>query len=180
MTNYHKEIIRIWLKAFASAIVALLMAFMLFAMCGCRSNQEPMIERHYHTEMQTDSLTHLLKRLVNQQTNISERLVVMNREKIVYHINEDGDTIGTDREHEIDRSYTLEKENKELRVENDSLRSLAERRDTVYRDVPYPVERKLSRWERTKMNFGGIAFGGVGASVIVIALLAWLARKRRK
>ena len=50
--------------------------------------------------------------------------------------------------------------------------------DTI--SVPYPVERKLTKWERTKMDFGGIAFGGVGASVIVIAFLAWLARKRRK
>ena len=46
--------------------------------------------------------------------------------------------------------------------------------------VPYPVERKLSKWEKAKMDFGGIAFGGVIAAAVVIALLAWLARKRRK
>lgn len=46
--------------------------------------------------------------------------------------------------------------------------------------VPYPVEKQLTKWQQTKMDFGGIAFGGLGVSAIIIALLAWLARKRRK
>lgn len=46
--------------------------------------------------------------------------------------------------------------------------------------VPYPVEKKLTKWQQAKMDFGGIAFGGMGASIVIIALLAWLARKRRK
>lgn len=44
--------------------------------------------------------------------------------------------------------------------------------------VPYPVERKLSRWEQTKMDFGGVAIGGLIAVVCFIAL--WLARKFRR
>lgn len=36
-----------------------------------------------------------------------------------------------------------------------------ERRDSV----PYPVERELTRWERTKMDFGGMAIGAVAAAV---------------
>lgn len=46
--------------------------------------------------------------------------------------------------------------------------------------VPYPVERKLTKWQQVKMDFGGIAFGGVVMAAVVIALMAWLARKRRK
>lgn len=44
--------------------------------------------------------------------------------------------------------------------------------------VPYPVERALGRWERVKMDFGGIALGALGAAVC--AAVIWLIRKFRK
>lgn len=161
MTNFDKDLFIEWGKAFASALVAFLMLLIACGLFGCKSQKEPMIERHYTTTMQTDSLTRLLSRLVSQQTNMQERFVVMDRERIVYTVNENGDTVGTDRDHEVDRSYTLEKENRELRIENDSLRSVVERKDTVYRDVPYPVEKikevekQLAWWQTALMWMGG-------------------------
>lgn len=55
-----------------------------------------------------------------------------------------------------------------------------ERDSIVYRDrpVPYPVERELSRWERVKMDFGGLALGGVAAALCIAVV--WLIRKFRK
>lgn len=44
--------------------------------------------------------------------------------------------------------------------------------------VPYPVERRLSKWEQTKMDFGGIALGALAAALCIAAI--WLARKFRK
>ena len=50
--------------------------------------------------------------------------------------------------------------------------------DSVKISVPYPVERELSRWERTKMDFGGMA---IGALVIALCVaVAWLIKKFRK
>ena len=58
---------------------------------------------------------------------------------------------------------------------------------TLYRDsikvdslrVPYPVERKLNKWESLKMEVGGWAIGTLSA--VVIALIAyivtWLVRR---
>lgn len=58
---------------------------------------------------------------------------------------------------------------------------------TLYRDsikvdslrVPYPIERKLNKWENLKMEVGGWAIGGLSA--VVIALIAyivtWLVRR---
>lgn len=58
---------------------------------------------------------------------------------------------------------------------------------TRYRDslkidsirVPYPLERKLNKWESLKMEVGGWAIGGLSA--VVIALIAyivtWLVRR---
>lgn len=50
------------------------------------------------------------------------------------------------------------------------------RTDTVRE--PYPVERELTRWERTKMDLGGVALGAV--AVAVCAAVVWLARKFRR
>lgn len=49
-----------------------------------------------------------------------------------------------------------------------------ERRDSV----PYPVERQLTRWEQAKMDFGGMAIGGVAAAVCVAVV--WLVIKRKR
>lgn len=46
---------------------------------------------------------------------------------------------------------------------------------------PYPVERKLTKWERTKMDAGGIAIGILGVAALCgLAWLAWLVYKKRR
>lgn len=56
----------------------------------------------------------------------------------------------------------------------------SERDSIVYKDrpVPYPVERKLSWWEQTKLDFGGFSLGGLLA-VLAVAVV-WLIKKFRK
>lgn len=43
--------------------------------------------------------------------------------------------------------------------------------------VPYPIERKLSKWEGLKQEVGGIAIGGI--VVVILALIVWLCRRFR-
>ena len=50
--------------------------------------------------------------------------------------------------------------------------------DSVKVRVPYPVERTLSRWERTKMDFGGFAMGGF--VIVLCVAVAWLVRRFRR
>lgn len=64
-----------------------------------------------------------------------------------------------------------------------------DRTDTVYKavtasvkvSVPYPVERKLTKWERTKLDWGGKAMGLIAAAVCAatawLALRAWIRSK---
>ena len=40
--------------------------------------------------------------------------------------------------------------------------------------VPYPVEKKLSKWEQAKVDYGGYALVAV---IILLALAIWLARR---
>ena len=51
-----------------------------------------------------------------------------------------------------------------------------ERTDSVA--VPYPVERSLTRWEQSKMDFGGFALGGI--AVVLCIAVVWLIRKFRR
>ena len=64
-------------------------------------------------------------------------------------------------------------------VYRDALRTdtfFIERVDSV--QVPYPVERNLTKWESVKMDIGGIAIGGVVVMVIGAAL-GWIIKRKR-
>lgn len=56
------------------------------------------------------------------------------------------------------------------------------RTDTVIKvdsvQVPYPVERKLTRWQSIKMELGGWAFGIIIVFALIIA--GWLVYRLRK
>lgn len=60
-----------------------------------------------------------------------------------------------------------------------------DRVDTVYKarvdttrvEVPVAVEKELSRWEKLKMDFGGLALGGV--LVLVLAVVGLILYRRR-
>lgn len=47
-------------------------------------------------------------------------------------------------------------------------------------EVPVPVERKLSWWERVKLKYAEWVIGALVAIALVYALRQWLARKVRK
>lgn len=42
--------------------------------------------------------------------------------------------------------------------------------------VPYPVERKLSKWQQLRMDFGGWAMGGTVVAIVFIII--WLVRRK--
>lgn len=79
------------------------------------------------------------------------------------HIRDKGDTVFVDRWHTVYKDKLL--------------------RDTTYIEktdsvqVPYPVEKKLSRWQSMKMELGGWAFGVI--IVMALAFVGWLVYRCR-
>lgn len=83
----------------------------------------------------------------------------------------------------VDSVYLKDSIHVELRTERDTVyrteykyrthwreRVVRDTLETVRTDsvgVPYPVERKLSQWERTKLHYGGTALAAVLATVFV-------------
>lgn len=51
--------------------------------------------------------------------------------------------------------------------------------DSVNVSAPYPVERELTKWEQTKMDFGGMFLGGLIA-VVVSAVIVWIVKRKRR
>ena len=84
--------------------------------------------------------------------------------------------IGWDRYHFREVTKKDSREIRRLQSLVDSLKS--SRVDSVEKPVPYPVERPLTKWEQTKMDFGGFALGGV--AVVLCIAVAWLIKKFRK
>lgn len=86
-----------------------------------------------------------------------------------------GDTVFVDRWHTL-RLIKWEKATHQSNtVAGDSASSV--RVDSVR--VPYPVERKLTKWEKTKMDFGTVAMVISAMAIIAgIGVLAWWLRRK--
>ena len=98
----------------------------------------------------------------DDQGNIKEKLIVRYR----------------DRWHATQDYLTLQRMIDRYKASNDSLRA----KKTEYKEVPVPVERKLSRWEKLKMDVGGWAIGAMSTFLLAIVgyIVIWLLKKYKK
>lgn len=98
----------------------------------------------------------------DEQGNVKERLIVRYRDH--WHATEDNLSL----QRQIDR----------YKASNDSLRATK----TEYKEVPIPVEKKLSRWQKIKMDVGGWAIGAMSTFLLAIIgyIVIWLLKKYRK
>lgn len=107
---------------------------------------------------------------------------VIDRTKETVVVKENGDTARHDKERIVYVSSHREKElEHKIQQQDSTIEALRLQLASVKSDsipVPYPVERKLSRWEQTKMDFGGMAIGGIAIAVCVAVI--WLIKKIRR
>lgn len=98
----------------------------------------------------------------DEQGNIKEKLIVRYR----------------DRWHATQDNLTLQRLLAHYKASNDILR--ATRKELI--EVPVPVERKLSRWEKLKMDVGGWAIGAMSTFLLAIIgyIVIWLLKKYRR
>ena len=185
MENDYKENILIYVRSILSTLCAFALLALACLICGCTSTKYVPIPE-YHTEsIRTDTaiynaILRTFRESVRSNRYSSDSVVHLNKETVT--LNEHGDTTRHDKIEYIYLSSYKEKEYERIIDEQrDSIGRLTARLETAKVDsvpVPYPVEKELTRWERAKINFGGFAIGGLCASVIVIVLLFWFAKKR--
>ena len=98
----------------------------------------------------------------DEQGNIKEKLIIRYR----------------DRWHATQDNLTLQRLLAHYKASNDILR--ATRKERI--EVPVPVERKLSRWEKLKMDVGGWAIGAMSTVLLGVVgyIVVWLMKKYRR
>ncbi len=98
----------------------------------------------------------------DEQGNIKEKLIIRYR----------------DRWHATQDNLTLQRLLAHYKASNDILR--ATRKERI--EVPIPVEKKLSRWQKFKMDVGGWAIGAMSTVLLGIIgyIIVWLLKKYRK
>lgn len=98
----------------------------------------------------------------DEQGNIKEKLIVRYR----------------DRWHATQDNLTLQRLLAHYKASNNILRAI--RKERI--EVPVPVEKKLSRWQKIKMDVGGWAIGAMSTVLLGVVgyIVVWLLKKYRK
>lgn len=165
--------------------VTVIIAVMALCLSGCRSIKYVPVET-VHTEYRQADTTAMYNYLLRifesrrEKETRSDSLIDRTNETVV--LNAQGDTIRRTRTQYVYassiRERELETENKMLR---DSLSVLNTRLESIQADtVPsiVPVERELSRWEKAKMDFGGMAIGGILIALCIAVI--WLVKRFKR
>lgn len=146
-------------------IIRLLM--LVICITSCRSVQYVPVET-----IRTEYKDRIIKDSSSTEEKVSVRDSIRYRDSIVTIVDENGNVLRTEiykwRDRFRESNYLLN----QLQARFDSLYTA--KQDSVH--VPYPVERKLNRWQALKIELGGWAFGIIIAFTLIIVV--WLVYKR--
>ncbi|MDO5395664.1 MAG: hypothetical protein Q4F07_06840 [Bacteroidales bacterium] len=157
---------------------------LLVTFTGCRSTQYIPVETLRTERIRADTtqfmnIINTLTDRLRRSEHTTDSLIRNHKTNVT--VNEQGDTvriketeyiyISSNREHELEKI---------VEAKNDSLRDLRQQLLSAKTDsvqVPYPVERRLTRWQQAKMDLGGIAMGALALTLTLAACR--LIRKHR-
>ncbi|MBD5367246.1 MAG: hypothetical protein HDR82_09680 [Bacteroides sp.] len=157
----------------------------LLVLVGCAPTKYVPVESvgTEYREVDTTAIYNRLLRLFEsrrEKETCSDSL--FDREKETLVLRENGDTARHDRERIVYRSTNREKElESKVKQQENVINELRTKLSSVKNDsirLPYPVERELSQWERSKMDLGGIAMGGLAVAVCVAVI--WLIKRMNR
>lgn len=172
-----RRLMESWLYSMGTALALLVLIGVMCLFCGCNTTKYVPAER---VVIRSDTVT----RYIHQRDSVKvfERIYESDSryDSIAPILDSLNRVIGWDRYHFHETTKKDESEILRLQSVIDSL--MAVKTDSVDRLVPYPVERELTSWEKMKMDFGGMAIGGLGACVIggLAALTAWMVKRKRR
>ena len=163
----------------------LFVALMAAVMCGCSPVRYVPVES-VRTEYVKADTTGLYERMRSffelQRLKETSSDSIIDRTKETVVLKENGDTARHDKERIVYVASHREKElEHKVQQQDSTIKSLRLQLESVKSDsipVPYPVEKQLTKWEQTKMDFGGIAIGAIIA--VACVAVVWLIKKFRK
>ena len=128
-------------------IMIALSAILMMILVGCRTKYVAVPEYHQSTIIRTDTLNRYDSIYIHDSVYFSATK----------------DTIFKLRYKLVEKYKYKDRIRTDTLIKADSIR------------VPYPVERKLTKWEETKMDIGGYAIGAI--IIVVCFIVIWLIRK---
>lgn len=169
---------------------AMIIIFALFAMlslflCGCSHKVYVPVE-----SVRTDTLYLSHRDSIHVKDSLVMHHVIHTRDSVAIHDsvvivkNEQGEVKERlivryrDRWHATQDNLTLQRQIDRYKASNDSLRAV--KRDSI--SVPVPVEKKLTRWQKFKMDVGGWAIGAMSTVLLGVIgyIVVWLLKKYRR
>lgn len=172
-------------RTFVGSYITGVYVFIIMLFCGCSHKVYVPVE-----SVRTDTLYLSHRDSIHVKDSIVMHHVINTRDSVAIHDsvvivkNEQGEVKERlivryrDRWHATQDNLTLQWLLAHYKASNDILRALRK----VYKEVPVPVERKLSRWEKLKMDVGGWAIGAISTLILASVgyIMVWLLKKYRK
>lgn len=129
-----------------------MMVLLLFLLCGCKSVQYIPVET-VRTEYKVKTDTFIKKDSVLVKDSV--------------FIHSKGDTVWFEKWHTKYKDRVVYQTQIDTLIKTDSIQ------------VPYPVEKKLTKWQTFCLDYGKIMLGGTVAGIVIAMLwfIGWLRRK---
>lgn len=145
-------------------IIYILTILLTSAICSCRSQQYIPTE----SKTQVKDSVNIRDSIVTKEV-INQKDSVVTRDSVVIVLDDNGNVLRKELYQQKEIYKDMQKEYTNLLSKYNSL--LSEKTDSI--QVPYPVEKQLTRWESFKMSVGGYAIvvGIISIIVFVIILI---------
>lgn len=156
------------LKACAVCIIGMVVLIILsFFFSGCRSIQYVPVEKVRTEYINRTDTVNKIDTLISEKKTIIREADSTLVSKLGLQLKENERAILV-LQKELERQVSKESEHKtDTVIKTDSVQ------------IPYPVERKLTKWEQTKMDAGGIAIG-VCIAIIIMIIIGFIAKAYKK
>lgn len=157
----------------------------LLLLCSCSSAKYMPLETVRTDSVNTvyTSMLSEIRTLVESMRHTSEsRDTLIIRDSVLMVVNQQGDVVYKERKSEKEKSHSQQELIETMRLYYDSIineqrQSIAMLYDKIS-NIPLPVEKRLTWWEKTKMDFGGAAIGTMAIAICVAVI--WMAKKFKK
>lgn len=131
-----------------TALLIIMALTALYVLVGCRTKYVTVPEYH--------------KEYINRTDTFLRSDTVFRLDSVVIRMQ--GDTTVIEKIRWQNRFVNVYKVKTDTIIKTDSVR------------VPYPVEKKLSKWQQLRLDFGGWAMGGTVVAIVFIII--WLVRRK--
>lgn len=147
-------------------LLLIIVGWLILSLCGCKQVEYVPVK-----EMKTVGIERNGINWSDRSYGSNETTMITIKDSVVVVVNQQGEEVRREEWHEKETDREYREKYEELLSMYESLRS--EKTDTI--QVPYPVERKLGRWEQTCVNYGGEA---IVMCVVMLFIIGWIAFKK--